>query len=80
MRIALAQINPTVGDLLGNTAKHLEFIARAKSAGANLVIFPELSVIGYPPKDLLLKPQFIDDNLAAVQRIASQVQGLDVVI
>jgi NAD+ synthase (glutamine-hydrolysing) len=80
MRIALAQINPTVGDLLGNTAKHLEFISRAKEAGANLVVFPELSVPGYPPKDLLLKPQFIDDNLAAVKRIASQIQGLDVVI
>jgi NAD+ synthetase len=80
MRIALAQINPTVGDLAANAAKAIEFIARAKSAGAALVVFPELSVIGYPPKDLLLKPQFIDDNLAAVASIASHVRGIDAVV
>jgi hypothetical protein len=56
MRIALAQINPTVGDLRLNVRKHLDFIGRAKDAGATLVVFPELSVTGYPPKDLLLTP------------------------
>src|SRR5438105_82984 len=80
MRIALAQINPTVGDLAGNVRKILDFIARAKSAGAVLVVFPELSVIGYPPKDLLLKPQFIDDNLRAVRMIASRVHGIDTIV
>ena len=80
MKIALAQINPTIGDIAGNVAKTLDFIGRAKAEGANVVVFPELSVIGYPPKDLLLKPQFIDDNLAAVQQIASTVIGLDVII
>jgi len=70
MRIALAQINPTVGDIPGNTRLILRFIEQAKSAGAALVVFPELSIVGYPPKDLLLKPQFVDDNLAAVQSIA----------
>jgi NAD+ synthase (glutamine-hydrolysing) len=73
MRIALAQINPTVGDIVANVKKIVSFIGRAHAAGASLVVFPELSIIGYPPKDLLLKPQFIDDNLAAVEQIAAQM-------
>jgi NAD+ synthetase len=80
MRIALAQINPTVGDIAGNTRLHQTFIDRAKSAGAQLVVFPELSITGYPPRDLLLKPQFIADNLAAVQAIAAGVSGIDVIV
>src|SRR3954469_14530517 len=80
MRIALAQINPTVGDLAGNVRKHQDFIARAKAGGAQLVVFPEMSVIGYPAKDLLLKKQFIDDNLRAVQMIASKVSGIDAIV
>jgi NAD+ synthetase len=80
MRIALAQINPTVGDIAGNARKTLDFIARAKSGGANLVVFPEMSVIGYPAKDLLLKPQFIEDNLRAVRHIASKVSGIDAIV
>ncbi len=80
MRIALAQINPTVGDIAGNARKTLDFIGRAKDGGANLVVFPEMSVIGYPPKDLLLKPQFIEDNLRAVRHIASKVSGIDAIV
>jgi NAD+ synthase (glutamine-hydrolysing) len=80
MRIALAQINPTVGDIAGNCRKILGFIERARAGGAHLVVFPELSVIGYPPKDLLLKPQFIDDNLRAVRLIASRVHGIDALV
>jgi len=80
MRIALAQINPTVGDIAGNSAKILQFIERAKQSRARLVVFPELSLIGYPPRDLLLKPQFIDDNIRAVQLIAQRVHGIDAVI
>src|ERR1700691_307884 len=80
MRIALAQINPTVGDLAGNCRKAIDFIGRAKAAGARLVVFPELSVIGYPPKDLLLKPQFVEDNLRAVKLIAARVSGIDAVV
>jgi NAD+ synthetase len=80
MRIALAQINPTVGDIVANTAKHLDFIARAKRQGATLVVFPELSLLGYPPKDLLLKSQFVADSLRALNDIARQVQGIDVII
>ena len=72
MRIALAQINPTVGDSAGNTDKHLSFIDRAAEQGAELVVFPELSVIGYPPKDLLLKPAVIERCEQAVQRIAER--------
>jgi len=80
MRIALAQINPTIGDLAFNTRKILDFITRAQAAGATLVVFPELALTGYPPKDLLLKPQFIDDNLNALSTIAAQVNGIDVVL
>ena len=81
MRIALAQINPTVGDIAANRRKILAFVERAKAEGARLVAFPELSVTGYPPKDLLLKPQFVEDNLRAVQQIAEKVSGgIDVVV
>src|SRR5438552_7365178 len=80
MRIALAQINPTVGDLANNTRKILHYIERAKAAGAQLVVFPELCIIGYPPKDLLLKPQFVDDNLRALEMIASRVRGIDAIV
>src|SRR5881392_4135407 len=75
MRIALAQINPTVGDIAANVRRHVDFIARAKAGGANLVVFPELSVIGYPPKDLLLKSQFVEDNLRGVRTIAERAGG-----
>ena len=80
MRIALAQINPTVGDLAGNVRKILEFTARAKAERAEVVVFPELALIGYPPKDLLLKPQFINDNLRALQIVAAKVHGIDAIV
>jgi len=69
IRIALAQINPTVGDFAGNTARIIAGIKRARDEGAEIVAFPELSLTGYPPEDLLLKPQFIDANLAALERV-----------
>ncbi|WP_428937342.1 NAD+ synthase [Fontivita pretiosa] len=80
MRVALAQTNPTVGDIAGNCRKIIEFAGRAKAAGASLVIFPELSIPGYPPKDLLLKPQFITDNIRALNIIASRVRGIDLIV
>jgi NAD+ synthetase len=80
MRIALAQINPTVGDIAGNVRKHLDCVARAKAGGAALVVFPELSITGYPPKDLLLKPSFVDDNLRAVHLVAHRVSGIDAIV
>jgi NAD+ synthase (glutamine-hydrolysing) len=73
MRIALAQINPTVGDIAGNGRKIIDFISRARREGAELAVFPEMSVVGYPAKDLLLKGQFIAENLRAVERIASEM-------
>jgi NAD+ synthase (glutamine-hydrolysing) len=71
MRIALAQINPTVGDVDGNTAKIAAWIDRARTAGAELAIFPELCVPGYPAEDLYLKRHFLAANVAAVERLAA---------
>jgi len=71
VKIALAQINTTVGDLAGNEAKILDSSARARSEGVDLVLFPELSITGYPPRDLLLKKDFIAGNLAVLQRLAA---------
>ncbi len=80
MRIALAQINPTVGDLAGNLQKHLDFVAAAKKHHAQLVVFPELSIIGYPPKDLLLKPNVINLCAEALQEIAGAAHGIAVMV
>ena len=66
MKIALAQINPTVGDFQGNTRKILEFAGRAAESGVELVMFPELAVCGYPPADLLEKRTFLDQAMQAV--------------
>ncbi|MGB0767076.1 MAG: NAD+ synthase [Phycisphaeraceae bacterium] len=80
MRIALAQINPTVGDIPGNAALIRNAIHNAKQQHARLVVFPELAIIGYPPKDLLLKPDAIDQCLAAVQALAKECLGITAVI
>lgn len=71
MKLALAQINPIVGDISGNCQKMCESVASARKDGADLVIFPELAVCGYPPKDLLLKPRFVAKNTEAVERLAA---------
>jgi NAD+ synthase (glutamine-hydrolysing) len=76
MRVALAQINATVGDIAGNEAKVREQLARAREAGAQLALFPELAVTGYPPEDLLLKEHFLADARAAVERIAGDARGI----
>ena len=70
LRLALAQINPTVGDLEQNSNLIIEYIEEAESLGADVVAFPELAVTGYPPEDLLLKPHFVSDNVSAAQKIA----------
>jgi NAD+ synthase (glutamine-hydrolysing) len=80
MRVALAQINPTVGDIAGNEAKVRERLARAREAGAQLALFPELAVTGYPPEDLLLKEHFLADARAAIERIAADAQGIVAVV
>jgi NAD+ synthase (glutamine-hydrolysing) len=79
-RVALAQINPTVGDLKGNSAKIIDYLGRAREAGADLVAFPELVLTGYPPEDLLLKPSFIKDNLRALKEIAAAARGITAVV
>lgn len=79
-RVALAQINTTVGDLNGNTEKIIENIKKAKQRDADLVIFPELTTTGYPPKDLLLKPSFIKENEETLDKIISESKDIAVVI
>jgi len=80
MRIALAQINTTVGDLDGNARKIISYIERAKDVQADLVLFPELAVTGYPPEDLLLKPSFLSASQASVERIAASCTSLTAVV
>jgi NAD+ synthase (glutamine-hydrolysing) len=80
MRLALAQLNPTVGDIAGNEAKVREYLARAREAEAQIALFPELVITGYPPEDLLLKEHFLADARAAVERIAADVQGIVAVV
>jgi NAD+ synthase (glutamine-hydrolysing) len=72
LRIALAQINPTVGDLDGNVAKICAAYDAAEAAGCDIVAFPELAITGYPPEDLVLKPGFVADNLAALETVAAR--------
>jgi NAD+ synthase (glutamine-hydrolysing) len=76
MRLALAQINTTVGDLDGNRGRILEAIREAKGAGADLVLLPELAVTGYPPEDLLLRPGFVRAAEESLQEIAGQTHGI----
>ena len=80
VRIALAQVNPTIGDLPGNTALVLRYIEKAKAAGADVVAFPEMVITGYPPDDLLLKKSFIADGNSALQKIAESTSGIAAVI
>ena len=79
MKIALGQINPTVGDFSGNAAKIIDFSRRAQSAGAGLILFPELSVCGYPPRDLVERSSFVQHNRETVDRIAAETRGIAVI-
>jgi NAD+ synthase (glutamine-hydrolysing) len=79
VKIALGQINPTVGDFSGNSAKIIAFAQRARSAGAGLVLFPELSVCGYPPRDLVERVSFVQHNREAAEHIASEARGIAVI-
>ena len=79
-RLALAQVNPTVGDIAGNTDIVLRRIEEARAQQADLVALPELMLTGYPPEDLLLKPSFIRDNLAALERVVAASKGIAVVV
>src|SRR6202022_656059 len=76
LRIALAQINPTVGDLEGNRRLIELAIGDAKAAGADLVALPELAVTGYPPEDLVLRPSFVTDTLRTLAALAPAADGI----
>ncbi len=80
LRLALAQMNPTVGDLEGNTNAVLAILDEAKSRGAHVAVFPEMAVTGYPPEDLLLRPQFLADAKTQLDRIVEASRGVAVVV
>jgi NAD+ synthase (glutamine-hydrolysing) len=80
LRIALAQINATVGDIAGNARKILETADRARGEDARVVVFPELALTGYPPEDLLLRASFIDENLVAWRDLARKISGIAAVV
>lgn len=76
VRLAIAQINPTVGDLIGNTKKIVNAIHQAKERNAHIIAIPELAVTGYPPEDLVYKPHFINANITCAHEIASETQNI----
>ena len=76
LRIALCQLAPVVGDLGGNVEKVLGALGQAEEAGADLAVFPELAITGYPPEDLLLKPGFVADNQVALAKVAQATERL----
>ena len=80
VRIALGQINTTIGDFAGNSAKIIDYAQRARSAGAELVMFPELSICGYPPRDLVERPWFVERNRQTAEEIARKTAGIAVIV
>ncbi len=80
LRLGMAQINPTVGDLSGNTKKIIHFIGKAKALSVDLLTFPELAITGYPPEGLLLKPQFIQRNQNCLEEIIKHSSDITVVV
>jgi NAD+ synthase (glutamine-hydrolysing) len=80
LRVALAQINSTVGDVRGNASKISDHIARARDEGAALVVFPELALTGYPPEDLLLKTSFLDAARVAIRELAAETRDIVAVV
>ncbi len=79
MKIALGQINSTINDFAGNSAKIVEYAHRAQKAGAQLILFPELSICGYPPRDLVERPLFVARNREALDQVADQARGISVI-
>lgn len=81
MKIALAQLNPTVGDIKNNCEKIIKYIKEAKKANMDLIVFPELSIIGYPPKDLLYNPDFLESSYGALYEIIlPETNGIGVIV
>ncbi|OGX30893.1 MAG: NAD+ synthase [Omnitrophica WOR_2 bacterium RIFCSPHIGHO2_01_FULL_48_9] len=80
LRIALAQINTTVGDLEGNLVKMAQFIRRSREVGADVVVFPELATTGYPPEDLLFKKHFVEDNLRMLKKLMPETANITAIV
>lgn len=80
LKIAIAQINPTVGDLKGNAHLAIENIRRAREEKADLVVFPELAITGYPPRDLLLKSAFVEENRRMLESLSPECDGIACII
>ena len=80
MKVALGQINTTVGDFAGNTAKIIDYSRRAQQAGASLILFPELSICGYPPRDLVEKTSFVQKNAESLERIKQEKLPIAIVV
>src|SRR5271157_3687454 len=80
LRLAAAQLDTVVGDLDGNVGRILDALDRADAAGADLCVFPELAITGYPPEDLLLKPGFVADNVAALSKVAAATEDCVAVV
>jgi len=80
LRIALAQINTTVGNLEGNARKIIDYIERAREMSVNVIAFPELAITGYPPEDLLLKKHFVEDNLKVLKSLLKETKNITAVI
>ena len=80
LRLALGQINVTVGDLTGNARKIIEVLGQAREMGSDLVAFPELALPGYPPEDLLLNPAFVRDNLEALKKVTRATRGITAIV
>src|SRR5271155_1454043 len=80
LRVAAAQLNTVVGDLSGNVERILAALAASEAAGADLCVVPELAIPGYPPEDLLLKPGFVADNMAALDKVAAATRECAIVV
>src|SRR6266851_232729 len=80
VRVGLAQVNPTVGAIEANARMVVDWMARARLAGCDIVAFPELTLTGYPPEDLLFKPAFIEANLRALAEVSKQSRGMTVIL
>ncbi len=80
LRVGLAQINTTVGDLEGNVARVLRYVERARELGVDIISFPELTVTGYPPEDMLLRPSFLKDNREALAVVVKGCGGITAMV
>src|SRR5262245_21318874 len=80
LRLGLAQVNATVGDLDGNFQKILEYLERARALGVEVLVFPEMVITGYPPEDLLLKPSFIDTAIQCTRDLMPHTRGMTLIV